>query len=129
MTTAIVCTVLLGLLVFGLGLGVSLTRGQTGTNFGYNPDPADRMYKMVRAHGNATEYAPMIAVLMLLIGARAPATWVLWVMGSVTACRYLHAAGMILSPTLARPHPLRFIGALGTYLGGLALCIAAFRLV
>ncbi len=129
MTTAVVCTALLGLLVFGLGFGVSLMRGQTGTNFGYNPDPADRMYKMVRAHGNATEYAPMLAVLMLLIGGRDPATWVLWVMWIVTASRYLHAAGMIFSPTLARPHPLRFIGAVGTYLGGLALCVAAFRLV
>jgi len=48
MITVIVCTVLLGVLVFGLGFWVSLTRGQTGTNFGYNPDPADRMYKMVR---------------------------------------------------------------------------------
>jgi len=129
MTTAIVCTVLLGLLVFGLGLGVSLTRGQTGTNFGSNSDPADHMYKMVRAHGNATEYAPMLAVLMLLVGGHNPATWVLWVMGVVTACRYLHAAGMIFSPTLAQPHPLRFVGALGTYVGGLVLCFAAFRLI
>ena len=129
MTTAIVCTALLGLLVFGLGLGVSLTRGQTGTNFGSGSDPADRMYKLVRAHGNATEYAPMLAVLMLLVGEHHPATWVLWVMGIVTACRYLHAAGMIFSPTLARPHPLRFVGALGTYLGGLVLCVAAFRLM
>ena len=129
MTTAIVCTALLGLLVFGLGLGVSLTRGRTGTNFGYNPDPTDPMYKMVRAHGNATEYAPMLAVLMLLIGARDPSMWVLWVMGIVTASRYLHAAGLIFCPTLAQPHPLRFIGAIGTYLGGLALCVAAFRLL
>ena len=129
MTTAIVCTALLGLLVFGLGLGVSLTRGQTGTNFGYNPDPTDRMYKMVRAHGNATEYVPMLAVLMLLVGGHNPATWVLWVMGIVTASRYLHAAGMIFSPTLAQPHPLRFVGALGTYLGGLVLCFVAFRLM
>jgi uncharacterized membrane protein YecN with MAPEG domain len=129
MTTAIVWTALLGLLVFGLGLGVSLTRGQTGTNFGSSPDPADRMYKMVRAHGNATEYSPMLAVLILLLGGHNPATWVLWVMGIVTASRYLHAAGMIVSPTLAQPHPLRFVGALGTYLGGLVLCFAVFRLL
>jgi hypothetical protein len=87
------------------------------------------MYKMVRAHGNATEYAPMLAVLILLLGAREPSTWVLWTMWIVTVSRYLHAAGMIFSPTLAKPHPLRFIGALGTYLGGLALCVAAFRLM
>lgn len=126
MTTAVICTALLGLLVFGLGLAVSLTRGQTGTNFGATPDPADRLYKMVRAHANATEYAPMLAVLMLLIGAHNPISWILWVMWIATASRYLHAAGMILSPTLAQPHPLRFIGALGTYVCGLVLSVVAF---
>jgi hypothetical protein len=33
---------------------------------------------------------------------------------------------MILSPSLAKPYPLRFIGSLGTYLAGLALVMAAF---
>jgi len=126
MMTAVVCTALLGVLVFGLGLAVSLTRGQTGTNFGANPDPADRLYKMVRAHANATEYAPMLAVLMLLIGNHSPASWNLWVMWIATLSRYLHAAGMILSPTLAQPHPLRFAGALGTYVCGLILSVVAF---
>lgn len=126
MATAVMCTALLGLLVFGLGLAVSLTRGQTGTNFGANPDPADRLYKMVRAHANATEYAPMLAVLMLLIGNHTPVSWILWVMWIAIASRYLHAAGMIFSPTLAQPHPLRFIGALGTYICGIILSVVAF---
>ena len=125
MTTAVMCTAFLGLLVFGLGLAVSLTRGQTGTNFGANPDPADRLYKMVRAHANATEFAPMLAVLMLLIGNHNPVSWILWVMWIATLSRYLHAAGMIFSPTLAQPHPLRFAGALGTYVCGLILSVVA----
>jgi uncharacterized membrane protein YecN with MAPEG domain len=87
------------------------------------------MYKMVRAHGNATEYAPMLAVLMLFLGAREPATWVLWVMAIATASRYLHAAGLIFPKTMAQPHPLRFVGALGTYLGGLVLCAAALWVI
>jgi uncharacterized membrane protein YecN with MAPEG domain len=103
-----------------------MTRASTGTNFGFTPDPADRLYKMVRAHSNTAEYAPMLAVLMLLVGVRDPATWALWVMVIVTASRYLLALGLIVSPTLDKPHPLRFVGALGTYLGGLALCVAAF---
>jgi len=126
MTTAILCTVLLGLLLFGLGLGVSLTRGSTNTTFGYTPDPTDRLYKMIRAHGNTSEYAPMLAVLMLLIGSRNPALWILWVMGIATLSRYLLVAGLLLSPTLDKPHPLRFAGALGTYLCGVALCVAVF---
>ncbi len=126
MTTAILCTALLGLLLFGLGLGVSLTRGSTKTNFGYTPDPTDRLYKMIRAHGNTTEYAPMLAVLMLLIGSRNPSLWMLWVMGIATVSRYLLVAGLLLSPTLDKPHPLRFAGALGTYLCGAVLCVAVF---
>ncbi|MBI1816163.1 MAG: MAPEG family protein [Deltaproteobacteria bacterium] len=125
MSVAIVCTALLGLLVFALGFAVSATRGSTGTNFGYKPDPADRLYKLVRAHGNATEYCPMMAILILLIGAHQPSTWMIWTFVAATALRYCHAAGMILSPTLDKPYPLRFVGALGTYLAGFALVVAA----
>jgi len=129
MSMALACTALLALLVFGLGLGVSMMRGSSGTNFGYTPDPADRLYKMVRAHGNATEYAPMLAILMLAIAARGPSAWMLWVFGIATAARYVHAAGMILSPSLQDPHPLRFAGALTTYLAGLALVWALVRVL
>ena len=51
---------LLALLLFGLGLRVSLLSGSTKTVHGYTPDPRDPLYKMVRAHGNATEYAPNV---------------------------------------------------------------------
>lgn len=124
MTTAVVCTALLALLVFALGLAVSLTRGATGTNIGFKDDPADRLHKLVRAHGNACEYAPILAVLILLLGARDPSAWVVWTFVAATACRYLHVAGMLLSPSLAKPQPLRFVGALGTYVTGLMLVAA-----
>ena len=124
MTTALVCIALLGLLVFSLGFGVSLTRGRTNTNAGSTGDPADPLHKLIRAHGNTAEYAAMLAILFFLVGSRSPATWALWCMGIATASRYLIAAGLILSPTLEKPHPLRFIGALGTYLTGFALCAA-----
>jgi uncharacterized membrane protein YecN with MAPEG domain len=127
MATAMLCTGLLGLLVFGLGFAVSMTRAKTETIIGTNSDPTDRLYKMVRAHGNATEYAPILAVLMVVVAmAGEPVTWVVWVMIVVTALRYVHAAGMIAFPTLDKPNPLRFIGSVGTYVGGLALCVALF---
>ncbi len=124
MTTALVCIALLGLLVFGFGLAVSLTRSRTNMPIGSSGDPTDFLHKLVRAHGNTAEYAPMLAILIFLVGSRSPATWALWCMGIATASRYAIAAGLILSPTLARPHPLRFLGALGTYLAGFALCAA-----
>ena len=129
MTVAIICTALLGLLVFGLGLAISLMRGSVQQSIGYDSDAEDKLHKFVRAHGNATEYAPMLAILMLAIGAREPATWMLWVFGIATAARYVHAAGMILSPSLQDPHPLRFAGSLSTYLSGLALVWALVRVL
>jgi uncharacterized protein len=125
MKVAMICTALLGLLVFGLGLGVSALRGSRRTNIGHDRDPADPLHKMVRAHGNAAEYAPMLAILMLAIAARGSTTWMVWTFVAATLFRYLHAAGMLLSPTLDRPQPLRFLGALGTYVTGLALVVAA----
>jgi len=125
MRVAVFCAGLLGLLVFGLGLMVSLTRTNSRTNFGYAADPTDRLYKLVRAHGNAAEYAPMLGVLMLFIGARNPGTWLVWVFVAATISRYLHALGMILSQSLDRPDPLRFVGALGTYVTGIVLAFAA----
>jgi len=126
MHVAIVCTALLGLLLFVLGVAVSMTRGRTGVVAGSSNDPADSLYRLIRAHGNTAEYAPMLAVLFLLVGARNPATWLLWTMMVAVVSRYLIAIGMIAGPTLAKPQPLRFVGALGTYLTGILLCIGAF---
>ena len=124
MTAALVCTALLGLLVIGLGLGVSALRGSTSTNIGHKLDPGDPLHKMVRAHGNATEYAPMLAILMLAIAGRGATPWMVWTFAAATLSRYLHAAGMVLSSSLDRPQPLRFVGALGTYVTGLLLVVA-----
>jgi uncharacterized membrane protein YecN with MAPEG domain len=66
----------------------------------------------------------MLALLILVVGARQPATWMIWTFIAATVCRYMHAAGMIFPATLAAPNPLRFIGALGTYVTGLALVVA-----
>jgi len=125
MSVAVACVALLGFLVFGLGFGVSLTRVRTATNFGCNADPADPLYKITRAHGNTVEYAPMLAILMLVIGANDPPAWALWTMGLAVLSRYLLAIGILVCPTMDRPHPLRFVGATGTYATGLALCVAA----
>jgi uncharacterized membrane protein YecN with MAPEG domain len=122
---AAVCTALLGLLVFGLGLMVSLNRGRSNTNFGYPMDPTDPLYKAVRAHGNAAEYAPMMALLILYLGTRAPGGWLTAIFVLAVVSRYLHALGMIRCESLDRPDPLRFTGAVGTYLTGLILAVAA----
>lgn len=125
MKTALVCIALLALLVFGLGLAISFTRGTTRKNFGYSDDPADRLHKLCRAHANAAEYVPILGLLMFVVATRSePAAWVLWTMMLATASRYVHAVGMVAPRTLDRPNALRVLGAAGTYACGIALTAA-----
>jgi uncharacterized membrane protein YecN with MAPEG domain len=101
-----------------------MTRAKTETNFGSDPDPEDILYKMTRAHGNTTEYAPIIALLIFILSQSSQPGWVIWCMILVTFFRYLIVAGIIFPKTMDAPNPLRFVGALGTYLTGFGLCAA-----
>ena len=127
MTVAVVCIALLGVLIFGLGFAVSGVRGRSETLIGSSDDPANTLHKLVRAHGNASEYAPMLAVLIWVAAVQDAGAWGTGWAIVVTAARYLHAVGMILPASLDTVNPLRFLGALGTYLGGLGLCFTVFR--
>ncbi len=124
MNLSLICIGLLGLLSIALGFAVSTVRGRTEQLYGYTEDPENFLYKLIRAHGNTTEYVGVLAVLIYVAGLSGPATWVLWTIGIVTLSRYLLVIGILVGPTLAAPHPLRFLGALGTYVGGLALSIS-----
>ncbi len=124
MTVALISIALLGFLVLGLGLYVVFNRGKTNTIIGTVDAPDNPLNKAIRAHGNATEYSPMLAVLMFVLGSMHPENWVIWCMGLATFSRYIHAAGMIFPETMAKPNLMRFVGALGTFVFGLALCIA-----
>ncbi len=53
---AVYCVATLGFLLFGLGLSVSILRGVDRQMFGFTPDPTNRLYKLIRAHGNTAEY-------------------------------------------------------------------------
>lgn len=117
----------LGLLLFGLGLSVSAMRFREGTGSGYEPDPANRLHKLVRAHANTAEYAPFLALLFLYLGARSPSTATVSLIITATVCRCLLVIGLIAWPTMAKPNLFRFLGALGTYLTGLALCAILLR--
>ena len=125
--TFLVCSAILVILYFVLALNVSLTRRRTKTGIGGGEDPAGPMNKAVRAHGNAAEYVPIFVALFLYFLLTDAGGWIAWVAIVVTACRVLHALGMLMTESFNRPpHPLRAIGALGTYLGGLALGLALF---
>ena len=101
MNIALICIALLGFLVLGLGLNVVVFRGKTNTITGTINEPDNPLNKAIRAHGNTTEYAPILAVLI-----------------------YVLAKILVFPATMAKPNPMRFIGALGTFVFGLALCVA-----
>ena len=123
---ALDCVAVLGVLLFAQGPIISVLRGRSGHFHGYQNDPSDPLYKWVRAHGNTAEYAAFLAVLLLWLGAHNPPDWVVWSMALVTLCRVLFVAGMVIPKTMATPNPLRFVGALGTYVFGLALVAGLF---
>lgn len=124
MNTPLFCIAALGLLTIALGFKVSIERGRSRTIIGQPNDPTSRLFKAIRAHGNTTEYAPALMVLIYALSQRAITNWVMWSIIGVTCSRYLIAAGLLLSKTLEKPSVLRAIGALGTYIFGLALCFA-----
>lgn len=125
MSTALVCIALLGLPIFVLGMYVSFHRGRSRTVIGFDSSPSDPLHKAVRAHGNSAEYAPMLAVLMVVLAALEPASWLSWVMIAAVVSRYMIALGLLLG-SLDVPNPVRALGALGTYVTGVLLCVGIF---
>lgn len=125
-TLQIVCVALLGLLLFLLGANVTRHRAVRGGTGNQVPtDPADRMLIAIRAHGNAAEYVPTLCVLLLVCGTLTDSWWVDALAVSSVVARYAHAVGMLRSSTLAVHGPLRDVGALGTYVVGVALAVTA----
>ena len=84
-------------------------------------DPADRMFIAQRAHGNATEYVPTLAVLIVVCATLTAGWWLDALAIAAVAARALHAVGMLTSKTLASHGPVRDVGAMGTYAAGVAL--------
>ena len=127
MTTAIICTAILAAMIFLLGFNVSRVRGVTAKGGGFQlpSDPASPLLLAIRAHGNASEYVPTLIVLFLLVGARSPAIVAIPLIIGATLARVLHAWALLTAGTLARESAPRLIGAMGTYVFGVALAIAA----
>ncbi|WP_374315664.1 MAPEG family protein [Aquabacterium sp.] len=123
---ALACVAILSLLIFGLGLAVSVARGKAKVLIGVTGDPNAMLNRLVRAHGNTTEYAPFLAILFLVHGALNPSLLILSLMVIGTAARAVFALGLVTAGSLSRPAPLRFVGALGTYVVGIWLSVLLF---
>jgi uncharacterized membrane protein YecN with MAPEG domain len=125
-TVPVVSIALMGVLLVLLGANVTRHRAIRGDTGNQMPsDPADRMFIAQRAHGNAAEYVPTLAVLIVVCATLTDGWWLNALAIAALASRSLHALGMLRSTTLAAHGPLRDAGAMGTYLCGLLLGVTA----
>jgi hypothetical protein len=120
-TITVVCIALLGILLFLLGANVTRNRALRGAANQLPTDPTDRLLIAVRAHGNAAEYIPTMIVLLLVCSMLSHSRVIDVLAIAAVFVRFTHALGMLRSPSLATHGPLRDIGAMGTYLVGVAL--------
>lgn len=122
-----ICISLLGFLTLALGVLVTVGRGVFNVLIGHSTDPENTLHKWVRAHANTAEYAPTLMILIYILSLHPTPNWVWWFVVLATTCRFLFVAGILFPKTLAKPNPMRFVGAVGTYIFGLGLCIAIFQ--
>ncbi len=125
-TTLIICGAVLVILTLLLAFWTSVTRARTRViAYGAAKDPAGPMAKAERAHGNAAEYAALLIGLFLLTGfayaGRDLGLAVTSLVVALTLARIVHAIGFLTCATLEKTHPLKALGAVVTYLGGLIL--------
>ncbi len=128
--TIILCSAALIILTLLLAFWTSLQRGASRTiAYGAPLDPATSMAKAQRAHGNSAEYAALLVGLFLVVGfayqGRDLGMLITYTIIAVTVSRLLHALGFLLCATLEKPHALKAIGALVTYVGGILLAVLA----
>ena len=116
MNPLLLCSAALVLLYAVLSLNVSRMRRKRRS---FPEIPEAEVIKAIRAHGNASEYIPLFVALFLYANSTQPGAGTYWVGVAVlaTASRFAHAAGMLLTASVAERHPLRFYGAIGTYIG------------
>jgi uncharacterized protein len=125
-TVPVVCIALLGVLLFLLGANVTRHRAIRGATGNQMPtDPADRMFIAQRAHGNASEYVPTLAVLIVVCATLTSGWWLNALAIAALSARALHAFGMLTAKTLAAHGPVRDTGAMGTYVTGVLLGVTA----
>jgi uncharacterized membrane protein YecN with MAPEG domain len=111
--TVVFCVALLVLFYGALSFNVSRVRRKRRSD----PTVTEAaLTKAIRAHGNASEYIPLFAAGLLYLDIASPSIFVTGLALAVLVCRLSHAAGTFLVPSVNERHPLKFVGALGTYI-------------
>ena len=126
MTTATVCAAALCSLVFVLGGNVSRLRGASSHQFPSSPE--DPLFVAIRTHGNAAEYNPALALLIVLVALQEPSGWLQSVYVIGVGARLVHAVALITTGDMSRNTVGRTVAAVGTYATGIVLSGAAVGL-
>jgi uncharacterized membrane protein YecN with MAPEG domain len=124
MNVYLLCSAILVIAYFLLANNVSRLRAGSKIGFGMADDPSGPLNRAIRAHGNSAEYTPVFLVLFLYFLSVGASGWITWVVAGVTFCRVLHPISILMAPDLNAIYPPRFVAAVGTYLGGIALGVA-----
>lgn len=125
---AVICASLLALLLFGVGCYVSVLRARTNT-ISYFSVPSRNetktpLARAQRAQGNTSEYAPMLALLILFAGGQPTVeAWWVWCMIAIVLVRYAIVAAFIWGKPLDEADWVRGIGAFLSYALGALLAI------
>jgi uncharacterized membrane protein YecN with MAPEG domain len=110
--TVVLCVAVLVLFYGALSFNVSRVRRMRRSD----PTVTEAaLTKAIRAHGNASEYIPLFAAGLLYLNTASPSIFVTGLAVAVLICRLFHAAGTLLISSVDERHPLKFVGALGTY--------------
>lgn len=126
-TIVIVSIAAMGILLFLLGANVTRHRAIRGSKGGeqFSTDPTDALFVAVRAHGNAAEYIPTLAVLLVVCSSLVDGWWLDSLAIAALVARLLHAVGLLASGDLAHRSPVKESGAMLNYLVGVALGVTA----
>ena len=121
MKTLVLCSGILTVLYALLSVNVSVTRLRKRKDATITEA---QLTKAVRAHGNASEYIPLFIAAFLFLSMGETNEILSAVAVVATASRFSHAAGMFRIANVNERHPLRYYGALGTYICLFAVAIA-----
>jgi uncharacterized membrane protein YecN with MAPEG domain len=118
------CVAILTVLFFGLSLAVTVTRMRTGMWHGVPDEPTSFLAKVVRTHGNTSEYVALLSLLILATSAAPRPAWVAALAVLAVLARLLFAYAMLTCTSLARFDPVRAAAVGATYVSGFGLGLA-----
>ena len=101
----------MGVILFVLGANVSRHRAiRAGDGDQAPTDPADRLFIAQRAHGNAAEYVPTLAALIIVCAFLTDGWWLNALALAALAARVVHAYATLTAETLNAFIPVRSVG-------------------